>query len=537
MRSVKMILLACIVLILCLATILLATEEVAVPSAGSVMLNTRIGAITDDIAQLESVQESVIPALPNKGTGNLYYVDSVAGSDTYDGTSWTKAEATVNAAVADCTANNGDVIYIAQGSTEDIAGAKGVYLDKAGITVIGKGNGSKAPSFTFSTTGSTFAIGAVGIKVYNCQFIPVHTDVAVGISVEDAADYSSLIDCWFPEPTTSSWEFTKAILLATGAEHITVQNCVSYRETATGAVDWIDAATGIVDDLRIVGNVAVGEYASGVFYSNKELTNVVLVDNCFVSLTTTVPAVNLTAAATGVAIKNYLVGDTWGTLGANIFDPGSLRCFGNLGATAVDKTASPIPSVSQGQTVVDWLAGADGIATWPAAAAPGNAVSISEALRFMAQAAEPQYNREKYFVVTADMNNATWQTVASHEIVDVTGMCKLTIIPECTASVSSVSDNGTIALGDVTTTNSIITASTLGSGVMATGELWVDATLTRTILTQTQLNALTFVVANSKDIGYTIATNKTLTGTIKFHVWWTPLDSTGSCVAGAGGSL
>jgi len=151
----------------------------------------------------------------------------------------------------------------------------------------------------------------------------------------------------------------------------------------------------------------------------------------------------------------------------------------------------------------------------------------------------PSYTNANYLAVSTGTLDTTgvWSTVAAHEIAVVTGCVKMLIIAECTVSVASVGDNGTIALGDETTTNSIIAASTLGSGVMVAGELWVDATLTRTILTQTQLNAVTFVVANGKDIGYTVATNALASGTIKFHIWWTPLDATGNVTAGAGGAF
>jgi len=113
----------------------------------------------------------------------------------------------------------------------------------------------------------------------------------------------------------------------------------------------------------------------------------------------------------------------------------------------------------------------------------------------------------------------------------------MTIIAECVTTVSSVSDTGTISLGDEVTADSVIADSTLGSGVMAAGELWVDATLTRTILTRTQLNAVEFAVAGGQDIGYTVGTNAISGGSMIFHIFWTPLDATGAVIAGEGGTL
>jgi len=151
----------------------------------------------------------------------------------------------------------------------------------------------------------------------------------------------------------------------------------------------------------------------------------------------------------------------------------------------------------------------------------------------------PSYSHANYLLVDTGTfdTSGTWSTAATHELLTVTGCVRMTIIPECSTNVTSVSNTGTIQLGDETTTDSIIAASTLGASAMVAGELWVDATLTRTILTQTQVNAITFYVCNGKDIGYEVATNALSGGVIKWHVFWTPVDSTGAVVAGAGGTL
>ena len=148
------------------------------------------------------------------------------------------------------------------------------------------------------------------------------------------------------------------------------------------------------------------------------------------------------------------------------------------------------------------------------------------------------YDTPNYLAVSTGTfdTTGTWSTVASHEIATVTGLVKMLIIPQCTSSVTSVADGGTIELEDETTDASIIAISTLGAGLMVTNELWVDATLTRTILTQTQLNAITIVVSEL-DIGYEVKTQALSSGTIVFHIFWTPMSSTGAVVAGAGGTL
>lgn len=70
------------------------------------------------------------------GTGNIFYVDS---NVTYegDGTSWATAKDTLNEAIDLCTADNGDVIFVAQGHSEAMgAAADEVDVDIDGVTIM-----------------------------------------------------------------------------------------------------------------------------------------------------------------------------------------------------------------------------------------------------------------------------------------------------------------------------------------------------------------------------------------------------------------
>ena len=138
----------------------------------------------------------------------------------------------------------------------------------------------------------------------------------------------------------------------------------------------------------------------------------------------------------------------------------------------------------------------------------------------------------RYIAVTADMTSAVWNTVAAHEIATVTGAVEILILPECTGTL--VGATATLTLGDETTADSIIASSAAPS--LAIGEWWADATMTRTILTRTLMNGLDIVVVG-KDIGYTIGTAALTSGSILFHMFWSPISSDGLVVAGAGGAL
>ena len=172
--------------------------------------------------------------------------------------------------------------------------------------------------------------------------------------------------------------------------------------------------------------------------------------------------------------------------------------------------------------------------------ANGSLLERNEALQV---AAAPSSNHPNYFTVTADMTSATWNTVAAHEIATVTGMVRMQIIVETTATVVTTGTNGTMALGFEGNTSAIFSATALDAAV--TGDVWsaVYGSAATTVASgaeaQSSLTHAIFdvVVATGKDVGYTIATNAATTGTLTFHIWWTPLDSTGAVTAGAGGAL
>lgn len=120
--------------------------------------------------------------------GNSFYVDSATGSDTADGLTWATALATVDAAIGKCTANNGDVIFVAPGHAETYTttGAK-VTADIAGITIIGQGQGADRPTFTFGHTGATWAVSAASVKIDNLLFL-TNVDQVVTFATIAGAD-------------------------------------------------------------------------------------------------------------------------------------------------------------------------------------------------------------------------------------------------------------------------------------------------------------------------------------------------------------
>ena len=76
---------------------------------------------------LNEMSSRILASLREAGydVGDVYYVDDATGSDDDNGTTWTLAEATIDAAIGDCTADKGDIIFVAPDHEETLADAHG----------------------------------------------------------------------------------------------------------------------------------------------------------------------------------------------------------------------------------------------------------------------------------------------------------------------------------------------------------------------------------------------------------------------------
>ena len=119
-----------------------------------------------------------VPVLPNVSSGifadsNVYWVDST-DSQNADGAGGGTAEqpfATIDFAVGQCTANNGDLILVKPGHTETVSAAAGLDFDVAGITIIGIGTGSDRPTVDFTTAATAdIDIDAANVTIVNILF-------------------------------------------------------------------------------------------------------------------------------------------------------------------------------------------------------------------------------------------------------------------------------------------------------------------------------------------------------------------------------
>lgn len=431
-----------------------------------------------------SIEERVLVS------GDVFWVDSSTGDDSNGGTSPTDALATIDAAIGLTQASHGDIVAVMPGHAETVSAAAGINADVAGISIVGLGVGATKPTITFATdTAATFVIGAANVRVQGLRFV---CNIASQVIMLDINSTYAIVE--FNEFLEGSATGLTMIDVngggANACDNTRIRNNYFYAPTAGNydrAIELGEVAAGVM----ITDNVIYGDFDDAGIHNptGKVLTALRIRGNVITNLQSGQHAVELVSACTGSCSDNRLYGDTLNS----ILDPGSLTCANNTGAASADQMGMPLPA--------GFLTGL-----------PPN-----------------------YIAVTADMTSSTWNTVAAHEIATITGAVRIVILPQCTETITSAGGNATLILGDETTTNSIISSS--DAEALAVGEWWVDATMTRTLITKTLINAVDLVIGNGKDIGYTIGTEALTDGSIVFHMFWEPLDATGNVAAGAGGVL
>lgn len=131
------------------------------------------------------------------------------------------------------------------------------------------------------------------------------------------------------------------------------------------------------------------------------------------------------------------------------------------------------------------------------------------------------------FTVTADFTSATWNTIATHEVVNVTGAVALQIFPVCQGDLTGA---GSIRLGTDTNTAAFIVATTATN--IDNGEIWASASPTANLAKSAWLDTLV-----TGDVGYEITTAALTGGSLLFVVFWQPMAAGSTAVAGTGGAL
>jgi hypothetical protein len=239
--------------------------------------------------------------------GQNFYVDSGHGEavdDTAHGSSWDFPCATIDYAIALCTANNGDTIHVAPGHEETLDNTHAITIDVVGVTLIGYGKGSDKPLITYDHADGEIAVTVDNFTMKNFRLRPSTDGVTNAIILSAGADNFTIEDCEFGFPETASDEFAKAIISGDASNNMTVNNC-KFMAGACAAVAAIDLTTDT--DHTVISNcLFTGAYSTApIMGQTTASTNLDIHHNKFLCTGST-DTFNLVASSTGFVRDNYI---------------------------------------------------------------------------------------------------------------------------------------------------------------------------------------------------------------------------------------
>lgn len=210
------------------------------------------------------------------GTGKVFYVDSGVNIEG-GGLTVDSAKDTLNEAVALCTADRGDVIYVLQGHYEDgVVGTAAIFtVGTAGIKVIGVGQGSLKPRFDYNYTSNTCVVSADNVRLHNLRFRPSLSAVAKGVTVSSGADYVHITKCDFGYPEAAADEFAIALYVGTSTGAVIEDNFFDSGAQAGVTAITFDATTGLI----IRGNRIYGDCSTACINNALELAEDILIED------------------------------------------------------------------------------------------------------------------------------------------------------------------------------------------------------------------------------------------------------------------
>ncbi|MDO8716406.1 MAG: hypothetical protein Q7J73_06315 [Dehalococcoidales bacterium] len=195
-------------------------------------------------------------------TGNIWYADSgsATGRDAAGyGQNPDAPFLTLDYAIGAATASNGDQIYLMPGHAETLTTAGAVAIDKAGLTIVGIGDGALRPTFTFTSTDNTASIliTAASTKIKNILGICDDDGLTNPFHIQ-AADCD--LDITWRDPTTLI-EAAVVVLTTAAASRLKIK--MKYEgQTAgsspTSAIQLVGVAEADIDiDFYGKANVSI----------------------------------------------------------------------------------------------------------------------------------------------------------------------------------------------------------------------------------------------------------------------------------------
>jgi hypothetical protein len=283
--------------------------------------------------------------------GDIWFVDSGAsgsGDTVGHGRDPDSPFLTLDYAIGQCTANQGDVIYVLPGHAETFIATNGFDADVAGIAIIGLGWGADRPTFTFNHAAAQVNVGAASVRIENLRFVTSITAVVAAVQVEGVAD-SVFKNCeWYWGGTTGD-DFIISLELEAGAHRTLVEGCRFLAEPAVAGAAVAIKLTGASDNVVIRDCEFMGDYSTACVNGITNLSQgLMFLDNLVHNTDAGEPYLEVLTGTTGV-IANTRGLASGATVAANAVADAMAHCenfvVNTAGTIAIIKGAGGSPAL------------------------------------------------------------------------------------------------------------------------------------------------------------------------------------------------
>lgn len=215
----------------------------------------------------------------NLTTGDIWFVDSgsATGADTVGhGQNPDSPFVTIDYAIGQCTASQGDIIYVMPGHAETLSAAAAITCDVIGIKIIGLGWGSNMPTLSIDTEHTEEApisITVDNVWLENLRLVGINAGGSKdAIGIGGGADYCTLKGLVFEETSTdkelgigAAYGVITCITSVTAIDHLSIINCTMHG-LAGNDESFLSATDGTagLTNLLIDGCVITGTFADDV---------------------------------------------------------------------------------------------------------------------------------------------------------------------------------------------------------------------------------------------------------------------------------
>lgn len=261
----------------------------------------------------------------------VFWVDSSVGINAPGRGTPDRPFASIAGAFASCVADRGDLIMVDVGHTETVTSATACVLNKAGVTVVGIGTGTKRPKVTYTATAATVSITAANVTLTNIVFDMVVGAVdSVASAVTITGPNANLTNCkWLMADGTN--QGIAGVVAAAGSSGLRIVQPDVDAMGSAGATHFFNASAAI-NDVAFVGGRVRGNFSSACLAAGSNVTDLSIDAMQLWQTNGTAKAIwNFTAGSTGLVSNCSVRGTTWATAADAVATSTGLKFFNNFG--------------------------------------------------------------------------------------------------------------------------------------------------------------------------------------------------------------